>query len=73
MTDNSCIFLGKIKFIRDCLCGLVVGIPGYRLRGPGFDSRRYQIFCVAAGLERGQLSFVSINDELFERKVAALV
>jgi hypothetical protein len=27
-----------------CLCGLVVRVPGYRSRGPGFDSRRYHIF-----------------------------
>jgi hypothetical protein len=26
------------------LCGLVVRVPGYRSRGNGFDSRRYQIF-----------------------------
>ena len=31
----------KIKF---CLCGLVVRVSGYRYRGLGFDSRRYQIF-----------------------------
>jgi hypothetical protein len=28
----------------DCLCGLVVRFPGYRSRGPGFDSRHCQIF-----------------------------
>jgi hypothetical protein len=27
----------------DSLCGLVVRVPGYRSRGPGFDSQRYQI------------------------------
>ena len=30
--------------IRDRLCGLVVRVSGYRYRGLGFDSRRYQIF-----------------------------
>jgi hypothetical protein len=43
------------------------------IRGPGFDSRHYQIFCVAVGLERGSLSIVRINEELLERKVAAPV
>jgi hypothetical protein len=38
-----------------------------------FDSRRYKIFCVAVGLERGSLSLVRINEELLERKVAAPV
>jgi hypothetical protein len=28
----------------DRLCGLVVRVPGYRSRGPGFDSRRYVNF-----------------------------
>jgi hypothetical protein len=28
----------------DRLCGLVARVPGYRSRGPGYDSRRYQIF-----------------------------
>jgi hypothetical protein len=44
------------------LSGLVVRVPGWRHRGPGFDSLRYQIFWVAVDLE-----------ELLERKVAAPV
>jgi hypothetical protein len=28
--------------IMDRLCGLVVRVPGYRSRGPGFHSQRYQ-------------------------------
>jgi hypothetical protein len=50
-----------------------VSLPGCRPRGPGFDSQRYQIFCVAEGLERGPLSLVRINEELLERKVVAPV
>jgi hypothetical protein len=38
------------------LCGLVVRVPGCWPRGPGFDYRRYQIFWVVVGLERGPLS-----------------
>ena len=34
----------SILFISDHLCGLVVRVSGYRYRGLGFDSRRYQIF-----------------------------
>jgi hypothetical protein len=41
--------------------------------GPGFDSRRYHIFYVTMGLERGPLSLVRINEELLERKVATAV
>jgi hypothetical protein len=51
----------------DRLCGLVVRVPGYRFRGPGFDSRSYQIFWVV-GLERGPLSLVKIIEELLEWK-----
>jgi hypothetical protein len=40
-------------------------------RGPGFDSRRYQIFWEVVGLELGPLSLVRISEELLERKVAA--
>jgi hypothetical protein len=28
----------------DRLCGLLLRVPGYRSRGPEFDSRRYLIF-----------------------------
>ena len=57
------------------LCGLVVRVSGYRYRGPGFDPRRYQIFWVVVGLERGPISLVSLVrsiEELLEwKKVAA--
>jgi hypothetical protein len=52
----------------DHLCGLVVRVPGYRSRGPEFDSRRYQIFWEVVGLERGPLSLVMIIEELLEWK-----
>jgi hypothetical protein len=48
----------------DCLCGLVVRVPGYRSRGPRFDSRLYQIFWEVVGLERGPLSPMSTIEEL---------
>jgi hypothetical protein len=55
------------------LCGLVVRVPGCRPRGPGFDSRHYQILLEAVCLERGPLILVRINEELLERKVAVSV
>jgi hypothetical protein len=55
----------------DRLCGLVVSVSDYRSGGPGFDSRRYQIFWEIVGLERGPLSLVRIIEELLGRKVAA--
>jgi hypothetical protein len=53
---------------RDRLCGLVVRVPSCRYRGPGYDSRCYQIFYVAVGLEWSPLSLMRISEELFERK-----
>jgi hypothetical protein len=50
------------------LCGLVVIVPGYRSRVPGFDSQRYQIFWEVVGLERGPFSLVSAIEELLGRK-----
>jgi hypothetical protein len=58
--------INKIKAYGDIdrLCGLVVKVPGYRSRGPGFNFRRYQIFWEVVGLERGPLSLVSTTEEL---------
>jgi hypothetical protein len=44
----------------------VARVLGYRSRGPGFDSRGYQIFWELVGLERGPLSLVRIIEELLE-------
>jgi hypothetical protein len=52
----------------DRLCGLVVIVSGYRSRGPGFDSRRYQIFWEVMGLDWGPLSLMSTIEELLWRK-----
>jgi hypothetical protein len=71
--------LGRVRFCNLCkrmfllcfsdsqhrLCGLVVRVPGYRSRGPGFDSRTLQGKVV--GLERGPLSLVSTTEELLGR------
>jgi hypothetical protein len=54
--------------ITDRLCGLAVRVPSYRSRGPGSDSRRYQIFWEVVGLERGPLSLLSTTEELLERE-----
>jgi hypothetical protein len=33
------------KFLfKDRLCGLVVRVSGYRSRGPGFDSEKYEVW-----------------------------
>jgi hypothetical protein len=65
----------KFLYVRsdDCPFGLVVRISGYYPRGPGFDSRHYKFFCIAVGLERDPLSLVSLNEELLEQEIAALV
>jgi hypothetical protein len=51
----------------DRLCGLVVRVPGYISRDPGFDSRRYQNFWEVVGLERGPLSLLSAIEGLLGR------
>ena len=42
LSTESIILTQMIVY--DRLCVLVVMDPGYRYRGPEFDSRRYQIF-----------------------------
>jgi hypothetical protein len=51
----------------DRLCGLVVRVSGYRSRDPGFDSRCFQIFWEAVGLELGPLSLLRTTEELLGR------
>jgi hypothetical protein len=57
----------SMYIVVDRLCDLMVRVSGYRSRGPEFDSRRFQIFWEAAGLERGPLSLVRTTEELIGR------
>jgi hypothetical protein len=57
----------NLVYSSDRPCGLVVRVPGYRSRGPGFDFRRYQIFWEVVGLEWGPHSLVSTIEELLGR------
>jgi hypothetical protein len=62
-------FINLQKFVEkiyDRLCGLMITVPGYRSRGPGFVSQHYQILWEVVGLERGPLSLVSVIEELLE-------
>jgi hypothetical protein len=61
------ITLHLVLWWTDRLCGLVVRVPGYRSRGPGFDSRRCQTFWEVVGLKRGPLSLVSTIEEVHGR------
>jgi hypothetical protein len=58
----------RVRYFKlDRLCGLVVRVPGYRSRGPGFGFLRYQTFWEVVGLERSPLSLVSTTEELLGR------
>jgi hypothetical protein len=67
------IYILILRIVGKTFLGLVVRVSGWKSGGPGFDSRRYKIFRVAVGLERGPLSLLSINEEPIERKVTAPV
>jgi hypothetical protein len=67
-TEKLIAVLSNICFCTQSLCGLVVRVSGCKPIGPGYDCRRYQIFRVGVGLERGPLRLVSINVELRSSK-----
>jgi hypothetical protein len=66
-------YLTDFDSYRDRLSGLVVIVSGYRSRGPGFDSRRFQIFWEAVDLEQGSLSLVRTTEELLGRNSSGSV
>jgi hypothetical protein len=55
------------------LSGLVIRIPDYRSRVPGFNSRLYQIFREVVGLERGPLNLISTTEKLLGRNSSGSV
>jgi hypothetical protein len=68
MNRISRIYWKSVLTTLDRLCGLVIRVPSYRFRGPGFNSRRYQIFWDVVGLAGATPSLVWIFVELLEWK-----
>jgi hypothetical protein len=52
----------------DSFCGLVARVPGFKSRGPEFESLCNMIFWEVVGLERGPLNLMKIIEELLEWK-----
>jgi hypothetical protein len=61
------LHFGRKGICNEPLCGLVVRIPGYTSRVPGYDSQRYQNILGVARLELGPLTLVKIIKEVLER------
>jgi hypothetical protein len=55
----------------DCLCGLVVKVPGYRYRGPGSIPGATRFFLRSRGLERGPQSLMMIIEKLFQGNIGS--
>jgi hypothetical protein len=55
------LFYNSVLLMINRLCGLVARVPGYRCRGPGFDSWWYHIFRKVVGLEQGLISLVWVQ------------
>jgi hypothetical protein len=61
------INISSLACALDRFWGLVIRVPGYRSKGPGFDSQHYQICWAIVDLKRGSLSLVSTTEELLGR------
>jgi hypothetical protein len=65
--DTSCCGHKRSCGREERLRGLVFRLTDYRSRGPGFDSRLYQIFWEAVGPEPGPRRLLRINEALFDQ------
>jgi hypothetical protein len=61
-----CIVPGKPTFLMKLFYTKLSFYMWYRSTGPGFASRRYQVFFEVVGVEWGTLSLMRITEELFE-------
>jgi hypothetical protein len=62
------IIFTKLPKKQDHSCGLVVRVPSYRPRGPGFHSQALPDFLRSNGCGTGPFSLMRITDEIPEWK-----